>query len=47
MEVVELEAENDEILADNELVLRHKKVSGKKRDREKESGSEQNESDSE
>ncbi len=47
MEVEELEEENDEILADNELVLRPKKMSGKKRSREKESGSEQNESDSE
>ncbi len=41
MEVTELGSENDENLADNEPVLRPKKASGKKRDREKGNDSEQ------
>ncbi len=40
-EATELESGNDEILAEDKPVLRPKKASGKKRDREKESGSEQ------
>ncbi len=40
-EATELESENDEILADNELVLRPRQAPGKKRDREKEGDGEQ------